>query len=216
MSDRNCKQTVFSFFDRSAGCRTAIFISKSPNHCRDGVERQETMADTAEDDTTAAENTGQVQEQAPQEKATPADMPNHPAQEPSDSLEGLKNALNAERKAHKEAARDAAELRTKYQNLQDTSAKQEKELRSQNLTYRVQAAAQSVSSDPLLAAQQAVSNLSLDATDEQIKDALSDVVKAHPALAPRAVYAPVPVVKSPSATQMASNQIGRMLDNLGL
>ena len=174
------------------------------------------MADTATDDTIVDENTGQVQGQALQEKATPADMPAHQAQEPSDSLEGLKNALAAERKAHKEAAREASELRTQYQNLQDSSAKQEKELRSQNLTYRVQAAAQSVSSDPLLAAQQAVAHLSLDASDEQIKDALSDVVKAHPALAPRAMYAPVPVVKSPSATQMASNQIGKMLDNLGL
>lgn len=174
------------------------------------------MADTTTDDTTVAENTGQVQEQASQGEVTPAEMPAHQTQDSSDSLEGLKRALAAERKAHKEAARDAAELRTKYQNLQDVSAKQEKELRSQNLTYRVQAAAQAVSSDPLLAAQQAVAHLSLDASDEQIKDALSDVVKAHPALAPREMVAPVPVVKSPSATQLASNQIGRMLDNLGL
>lgn len=174
------------------------------------------MADTTTDDTTVVENTGQVQEQDTQEEVTPAEMPAHQTQETSDSLEGLKRALAAERKAHKEAARDAAELRTKYQNLQDVSAKQEKELRSQNLTYRVQAAAQAVSSDPLLAAQQAVVHLSLDASDEQIKDALSDVVKAHPALAPRAMVAPVPVVKSPSATQLASNQIGQMLDNLGL
>lgn len=174
------------------------------------------MADTTTNDTTVTENTGQVQDHDSQGEVTPADMPARQEQEPSDSLEGLKRALAAERKAHKEAARDAAELRTKYQNLQDSSAKQEKELRSQNLTYRVQAAAQAVSSDPLLAAQQAVAHLSLDASDEQIMDALSDVVKAHPALAPRAMVAPVPVVKSPSATQLASNQIGRMLDNLGL
>lgn len=174
------------------------------------------MADTTTNDTTVTENTGQVQDQEQQEKATSVDMPAHQEQDSSDSLEGLKRALAAERKAHKEAARDAAELRTKYQNLQDSSAKQEKELRSQNLTYRVQAAAQAVSSDPLLAAQQAVAHLSLDASDEQIMDALSDVVKAHPALAPRVMVAPVPVVKSPSASQLASNQIGRMLDNLGL
>lgn len=143
---------------------------------------------------------------------TPADMPKKQAAESSDSLDGLRSALQAERKAHREADRDAATLR---QQLED-ARKQENAFQDTNLRLRVQVAATGLTSDPLLATDQAVKSLKADATDDQIKDALDGVLKAHPALKPVQKTAPVPIVKPPSANDLLGAKIDTVLNGMGI
>lgn len=147
----------------------------------------------------------------PAKTPTPADMPKKHEQ-PADSLDGLKSALQAERKAHREADRDAAQLR---QQLED-ARKRESAFQGTNLRMRVQLAATGVTSDPLLATDQAVKGLKADATDDQISDAIQQVLKAHPALKPVAKSAPVPNVKPPSAHDLLGAKIDTVLNGMGI